>query len=231
VKRRPEFAVRLASPRTLPALLDHHVAPLQDLLTTATGCVGAVTSVVVTSDDVRWDGRPVPLEVTLAHLRPRPRRQRAHVHEVALPLALVDAATFVPSWLAVRRARAVAAALAYGLRYDEELSPELHLVAPTAAAEALDSSCRPQARTPFALRPTAVEAVLTEFPRGEHDTLRQRLVHLNDPSLLERLRHLLAGQLPWRAAAALPATFPVLHGAGGAGFLRGAPKPGAGTRD
>jgi site-specific recombinase XerD len=41
----------------------------------------------------------------------------------------------------------------------------------------------------------------------------------------------LGRQLPWRAAAALPATFPVLHGAGGAGFLSGPPKPGAGTRD
>ena len=59
-----------------------------------------------------------------------------------------------------------------------------------AAAESLANLVFPNERTELSHRPDAVEQFIASFPSAERRLLRQRLEHINDPSLRERLRRL-----------------------------------------
>lgn len=188
ISRQPQFFVKLAIPTTLPDILDRYLRPLRDLLTTATGRPAAITELFVSSTEVTWDNIPQPIEVGLADSIPSPDRAPASSYGVALPLAAIDYTTFVPSWFRVHDARNVAAEFVYANRYGHVDYSGMRLLSATTGVEAFHASKWPDTRTPFDLKPAAVDCILNEFPPIEHPLLRDRARHFNKPSLRNRLR-------------------------------------------
>lgn len=195
--REPEFAVHSRTPLSLAQVLGDVVAPLRDLLTTATGIPSALTRFELSGDHATWDSLPLPVEVGLADHRPLPDGRSLHPAQVALPLADVDYTTFIPAWFRVRDVSAVAAQFAYVQRYHRMPYGEEMLVTATAAAEALHGSLGLSGRTELSERADAVRTFVEAFPEDERELLAQRLRSINAPSLRTRLSDLVgyAGDL------------------------------------
>lgn len=188
--RKPILTVTPPNIFTLSDLFRNYVTPLRNMLTTATGRPCMVTAVGLRSGMLTHSGYPQIVDVF--HPGMSAASPMKHPNTVLAPLNNLDFATFIPAWFSTHERRAVAADFAYALRYDEVVHPGMRLIYAAAAAEALHTSRAKSDRTAFLSKPEAVKVILDQFPPAEHDLLRKRLSHLNDPSFRSRIRELVA---------------------------------------
>jgi len=186
--RRPIVTIRPMTSCTLTELLKTYAIPLGNMLTTAAARPSAVATITLHSEALVHSGHPQIIDVFYPGMPPVPPMM--HPNTVLAPLSELDFATFIPAWFATHERRVVAADFAYALRYDEVVHPGMRIAYAAAAAAALHASRPEGARTPFLSKQVAVDVILGQFPRSEHDLLKQRLSHLNDASFRSRVRAL-----------------------------------------
>lgn len=180
----PAYHVRFAYPRPLRDALDA-VTPLRWLTSLVTRQPARLTRLRVADDDSRKE-----FDLVYQSTEPRGETRTVHPYAMALTLPEFDWPTALPRWMHLAEWLRIAVALFFANWFSPGLYTENRVLNAAAAAESLATLTLANERTVLSDRPEGVEQFIAAFPDAEHQLLRQRLRHINDPSLRERLRQL-----------------------------------------
>jgi hypothetical protein len=183
INTEPRFTVTYGEPVSITAVLTS-VRTLRWLTSLMTRTPARVTKVHAAADE-----QP-PFEIVFQSPEPSIPRRRSHPYAIVAKLPDFDFTTSVRRWVAMQDKLNVPMALLFGNWFSTSLYTENRFLNAITAAEALASQIFPSDRTPLEARPEAVSTFIAAFPPDDHNLLRQRLAHLNDPSLRNRLAKL-----------------------------------------
>jgi hypothetical protein len=188
VRQWPEFLVQFTEPRTLRQILRSYVRPVQDLLTIASGEAVAVLELVVTPANLE-DDAPVPgVSVGLEYVPASRNGRQPHPYEFLLPFNELDFATHLPRWFELADRLRVPLNFVLANRYSSSMYGENRVINATSAAESLHHLILSSSRSRvFDDHGEAAKAFLADFSTEEQALLHERLRHLNDPTLRDRL--------------------------------------------
>lgn len=184
----PTYLVRFAEPRSLRDALDM-VTPLRWLTSLVTRRPARLIRLrCVGTDDPREE-----FDVIYRSTEPRGETGTVHPYAMALTLPELDFSTALPRWMHLTEWLRTPMALFFANWFSPGIYSENRVVNAAGAAESLGALVLPNERTELSERPHAVEQFIAAFPPDEQRLLRQRLKHINDPSLRDRLRSLATG--------------------------------------
>lgn len=175
--------------RTIDEVLNKIVGPTKGLVTACVGRPCALTSFVVSSSAYTWDEIATPLEVGLSDQVVSPSAIYLHPNEILVRTTDFTFAEVVPRWFELCDTRSVATHFLWSDRYGKIEYPEMRIQTVATAAEALHAARVPGLRVSIPVGLVA-DALRMNVPADQMKLIEQRLEHLNEPSLRERLRHL-----------------------------------------
>lgn len=184
VSAEPQFTVKFAAPTTLRNAVEA-VTPLRWLVSLLTRRPARITRL-----DCTGDGVPGGVELVFEAQEPSGPLAPVHPYAVALRMDQFDVADAVPRWMDAAERLRTPLALMFANWFSSGLYAENRLLNAAAAAESLNARLYGKQRTDLGHVQEAAEAFIAAFPEDERTLLRQRIAHLNEPSLRGRLRRL-----------------------------------------
>ncbi len=183
----PEFSVQYLDRVRLREAIDV-ITPLRWLTSLATRRAARITRLhAVDADESRRD-----FDILFRATEPPGEHQRVQPYAMAVRLPDLDFPTALPRWMDASERLRTPMALFFANWFSPFLYGENRLLNAAGAAESLAMRTYPDRRTALTELSDAVDRFVSAFPEEERRLLRQRLDHINDPSLREDLRRLVA---------------------------------------
>lgn len=180
----PSYQVRFAELRPLGEALDA-VTPLRWLTSLVTRRPARLTRLRGVADEPRG-----AFDIVYESTEPSGTPGALHPYAMALTLPAFDFPTALPRWMHMAEWLRTPMALFFANWFSRGLYTENRVLNAAAAAESLATLTLTNERTDLSERREAVAQFVAAFPETERRLLRQRLTHINDPSMRERLRQL-----------------------------------------